>query len=344
MNLPNQTKHLDPISPQEAILQMLMGVSIAQCIFVAAKLNIADLLKDGPKHCDELAVATQTHSNTLYRLLRALASIGIFSEVQPQYFQLTPLAACLQEGQPHSVRNFVLLQGELEYSSWGNLMYSLSTGSSAFEDLHGMGFFQYLNQNPTDAQIFARAMTEVSLKHYTAILNAYDFSSIDTVLDVGGGQGGLLTAILQHYPTLKGILFDQPSMLDKAKSLVEKNNLEKRCEFIAGNFFESIPVTADIYLLKNILHDWDDQKSIQILQNCRKSMTGKTKRLLVIEKVITHHHTPWRTMFADIKMLMILEGRTRTEEEFNDLFKSAGFRLLRVIPTETEINIIEGAI
>lgn len=342
MNLLDETENFDQIPHQEVILQRLMGVGIAQSIVVATKLGIANLLKEGPKPCDELAVVTHTHGDTLYRLLRALASVDIFLEIQPKYFQLTPLATCLQEDHPNSVRNFVLLQGGLEYSSWGNLMYSLYTGKSAFENLYGMNFFQYLNQNSSATQIFAGAMSEVSARHNKAILVAYDFSSIDTLVDIGGGQGGLITTILQRYPSLKGMLFEQPAMLEKANSLIEQRNLQSRCELIGGDFFESIPVTADAYLLKNILHDWDDQKSVKILQNCRASMAGQKGRLLVIEKVMVDNQTPWRVMFSDIKMLMLLEGRTRTVEEFKSLFKLAGFQLTKIVPTETEISVIEG--
>jgi hypothetical protein len=340
MNLP---KHSGQVSPQETILEMTTAhIGFARCIFVAAKLGIADLLKEGHKHCDELASATDTHSDSLYRLLRTLASRDIFYETQPKYFQLTPLAVCLQDNQPGSVRDFIILTGEHEsYASWENLIHSIYTGKSAFEGVYGMEYYQYFQQNPAAGKLFDRAMKSISARHNAAIPAAYDFSSLTKVIDVSGGQGGLLVAILKQYTTVKGVLFDQSETIDKSQYLLKTEGVIDRCERVAGDFFESVPTGGNAYLLKNILHNWDDQRALKILQNCHQAMT-EGKLLLIIEKVLAPTNPPWRTLIGDMKMLTTHGGRTRTKDEFRKLFEAAGFKLTQIVPTASEVSVIEG--
>jgi hypothetical protein len=340
MNLP---KHSDQVSPQETLLEMtIANIVFARCIFVAAKLGIADLLKDGDKHCDELSSATDTHSDSLYRLLRTLASRGIFDETDAKCFQLTPLAVCLQENHPSSVRNIILLKGEDEYyASWGNLIHSIYTGKSAFEGVYGMDFYQYLQEKPAVGELFEQAMTSRSTMCNAAILAAYDFSSLTKVVDIGGGQGSLLTAILKQYPTVKGVLFDQPETIDKSQYLLQTEDVIDRCELVAGNFFESVPTEGDAYLLKNVVHNWDDQKALKILQNCHQAMT-KGKRLLIIENILDSTNSSWKIMTGDMSMLAMVDGRARTEDEFRKLFEAAGFKLTQIVPTASKVSVIEG--
>ncbi len=211
-------------------IQMALGNWVSQSIYAAAKLGIADLLKDGAKSCEELASATQTHERSLYRLLRALASVGIFAETEPGYFTLTLLANYLQSDVPDSLKAIAIMNGAEQYRSWGDLMYSLQTGESAFERLYGMNLFEYYAQNPEAAKIFNQAMTSLSALENASVVSDYDFSNIQTLVDVAGGHGKLLTDILKANPKIKGILFDQPSVIAGATSLIEEAGVSDRCE------------------------------------------------------------------------------------------------------------------
>ncbi|MGK5094320.1 methyltransferase [Deltaproteobacteria bacterium TL4] len=340
MTLP---KHFDQVSPRETILEMATAhIGFARCIFVAAKLGIADLLKEGQKHTDELANATHTHSDSLYRLLRTLASRGIFAEVQAKYFQLTPLSVCLQENHPSSVRDFIILTGGSEsYACWENLIHSVYTGKNAFESVYGMEYYQYLEQNPAVGELFDRAMTNLSRMQNVAIPTAYDFSSLGRVIDISGGQGGLLAAILKQYPTVTGVLFDRAETIDKSHDLLKTEGVIDRCERVAGDFFESVPTGGDAYLLKNVVHNWDDEKALKILQNCHQAMT-EGKRLLLIEKILDPLNSSWRELVGDMKMLATNGGRTRTEDEFRKLFEAASFKLTQIVPTASGLTVMEG--
>ncbi|MEH1779512.1 MAG: methyltransferase [Nostoc sp.] len=333
---PNNTDF--QISPMEWV----HAYWVSQCIYVAAKFGIADLLKDGSQHCDTLAAATNTHSDSLYRVLRALASIGIFAETQTRCFELTPLADCLQSNAPDSIRATAILRGEGHYyKSWGNLMYSVQTGKSAFEDLYGMDLFKYNEQNLDQGEIFDQAMSS-SKDEYALLIEAYDFSSIDKLVDIGGGKGSLLTDILQAYPTIKGVLFDHPDVIDRAKNLLETTVLNNRCQLVGGDFFESVPAGGDAYLLKNVLHNWDDQRAKDILRRCHQAMKEQA-RLLVIDFIIPSGNDFFAGKFMDVNMLVMCPGgRDRTEAEFEELFKSAGFKLTKIYLTQLDVSIIEG--
>ena len=336
-NQPNQA-----MPPQLAVLQMATGYWVSRSICVAAKLGIADLLKDSPKSCDELATATGTNAPSLYRLLRALASLGVFAETQPNHFTLTPLAACLQSDTPNSVRACVIIQGEEYYQAWGEFMHSVQTGGSSFEHIYGMNFFEYLAQNPESAKIFDESMTELSVIQSATIAPSYDFSSIQTLVDVGGGEGLLIASILKCNPKLKGVVFDRPHVIERAKRFLEAEGVLERCQLAAGNFFESVPEGGDAYILKYIIHDWDDERAIAILKQCHKVMPANGK-ILVAEQVIPPGNEPFRGKFLDLTMLVITAGgRERTEAEYRALFEKAGFQLTRIVPTQDEISIIEG--
>ena len=334
---PNQA-----MPPQLAVLQMASGYWVSRSIYVAAKLGIADLLKDSPKSCDELAAATGTHAPSLYRVLRALASLGVFAETQPNHFTLTPLAACLQSDTPNSVRACVIVQGEEYYRAWGEFMHSVHTGGSSFEHIYGMNIFEYLAQNPESAKIFDEAMTNLSVTEIAGIAASYDFSSIQTLVDVAGGEGLLIASILKSNPTLKGVLFDRPHVIERAKPFLEAEGLLERCQLAAGNFFESVPEGGDAYILKYIIHNWDDERAIAILKQCHKVMPDNGK-VLVAEQVIPPGNQPFMGKLIDLNMLVMTDGgRERTEAEYRALFEKAGFKLTRIVPTQDDVSIIEG--
>jgi hypothetical protein len=328
-------------SPRYALLQMTNAFQLSQAIYVAATLGIADLLKDGPKGSDELADATRTHAPTLYRLLRALASVGIFVESDGR-FGLTPLAENLRTDTPGSLRDFVMLIGQQSFwSSWGHLLRSVRTGESAFRRIHRMALWEYLAAHPEEAAVFDAAMTSLSSGVVDAVVRSYDFSGIGVLLDVGGGEGTLLAAILAANPSLRGILFDQPDVVRTAGALLEQAGVADRCAVAGGSFFETVPAGADACLLKSVIHDWDDEAAIEILRACRAAMDEGGK-LLVVERVIRPGNDPDPAKFSDPNMLVIPGGRERTAEDFERLYAEAGFELSEIIRTGSPYNIIEG--
>jgi ubiquinone/menaquinone biosynthesis C-methylase UbiE len=232
--------------------------------------------------------------------------------------------------------------GEEQYRAWGEFMHSVQTGGSSFEHIYGMNLFEYLTQNPESAKIFDEAMTNASAIESAALAASYDFSSIQTLVDVAGGEGLLIASILKSNPTLKGVLFDQPYVIERAKRFLEAEGVLERCHLAAGNFFESVPEGGDAYILKYIIHDWDDERAMAILKQCHKVMPDNGK-LLVAEKVIPPGNEPFMGKFFDLHMLVMTSGgRERTEAEYRALFEKAGFKLTRIVPTQREVRIIEG--
>ncbi|NEP00094.1 MAG: methyltransferase [Symploca sp. SIO2E9] len=342
MHLQDPTAKSNPIPPQMTMMQMASGYFVSQSIYVAAKLGIADLLKDSQLHCDALAAATDTHSDSLYRILRLLASVGIFAETEPRCFELTPLAACLQSDIPDSIRAFTIMLGEEHYQACGNLMHSIKTGECAFNNSYGINIFEYLQQNPSSAQIFDQAMTQLSVAENSAVLAAYDFSSIGKLVDIGGGNGALLAAILQTQPSMSGVLFELPDVINRAKDVLEKAGVSKRTQLVGGSFLETIPAGGDAYMLKHIAHNWDDEQVISILKRTHQAMP-QDGRLLVMEPVIPPGNEPFFGKLLDIVMLVVSpSGRERTEAKYQELFKLAGFKLTKIFPTPSDISVIEG--
>ncbi len=319
---------------------MITGYWISQSIYAAAKFSIADHLSDGPKSVEELAEATSTNADALYRLLRALASVGIFAEGESRQFSLTSLAEPLQSDVPGSKRALALMSGDEQFHAWAEIEYSIQTGKVAFEKVYGKPIFDYLGDNPAKARIFDAAMVGIHGRESDAILDAYDFSEIGIVADIGGGNGSQITGILQRHTAMKGILFDMPHVIERAKNRIESAGLSDRCELVAGNFFDAVPEGADAYMMRHIIHDWDDEKSLTILRNCHQAMSPGSK-LLVVESVIPPGNEPFGGKFLDLVMLLIPGGKERTEDEYRTLFGEAGFELTRVIPPSTEISIVE---
>ena len=332
---------MEGTSPQELMNRLLTGYWTTQAVYVAAKLGIADLLTHGPRSADDLAKATNVHAPSLYRLLRGLASMGAFSEDGESHFSLTPLAECIRTDAPGSQRALAIMCGEEHYQAWGELLYSVQTGKTAFEKLYGMPVFDFLSKNLEQAKIFDAAMVGVHGRETAAMTDAYDFSGIAVLADVGGGNGSLLTTVLKKYPDMQGILYDLPGVTERAKSNLQAAGLANRCQVIGGNFFESVPAGADAYLMRHIIHDWDDEKATTILRNIQQSMKNGG-RLLVVEGVIVKGNDPCFGKLLDLTMLTIPGGKERTEEEFRKLYESAGFLLSKIVPTKTEVSVIEG--
>jgi O-methyltransferase domain/Dimerisation domain len=337
---PTQTTTEAP--PQAEMMQLIFGFMVSQALYVAAKLGVADLLKDGPKDFNELARATGSHAPSLYRVLRALSSVGVFTETDPGVFGLTPLAATLQTDAPDSMRAMsIFLGGQCNWQAWGDILHSVKTGESAFEHVFGMGFFQYVEQHAEESKVFNEAMTSNSVPFNQAVAAAYDFSPIAKLIDVGGGHGSLITTILKAYPGIQGILFDAPHVSEGARRRIEAEGVTERCTVMAGDFFESVPAGGDAYIMKHIIHDWDEARAIMILKNCRRAM-HEDARLLIVEEVIPCGDEPSIGKFIDLEMLLMPGGRERTEAEYRTLFEAAGFKLTRITPTQSPLSVIEG--
>ncbi len=322
---------------------MITGYWNTQALYVAAKLGIADLLATGPRSADELAQATSVHAPSLYRLLRGLASMGVFAEDGDGRFHLTPAAECLKSDVPGSQRALAIMSGEEHYHAWGELLYSIRTGKTAFDKLYGMPVFEFLSRNLEQAKVFDAAMVGVHGRETAAMTEAYDFSDITVLADIGGGNGSLLTTILTKYPTMRGLLYDLPGVAERAKANLHAAGLSERCQVIGGSFFESIPSGADAYLMRHIIHDWDDEKAIRILQNVRRAMSDDG-RLLLVEGVISPGNEPSFGKMLDLTMLTIPGGKERTEEEYRKLYEAGGFKLTRIVPTKADVSVIEGKI
>jgi hypothetical protein len=320
---------------------MITGYWISQAIYAAAKFAIADHLKGGPKTVEELADATSTNPDALYRLLRALASVGIFAEGKPRQFSLTPLAEPLRSDVPGSKRALALMSGDEQFRTWAEIDYSIRTGRSAFDKVFGKPIFDYLGEHPDQAQIFDAAMVGIHGRESNAILDAYDLSVFGVVADIGGGNGSQITGILQRHSTVKGILFDLPHVIERAKERIHAAGLLDRCSLVPGSFFDAVPEGAGAYILRHIIHDWDEEKCLTILRNCHRAMSSAST-LLVIESVIPPSNQPFHGKFLDLVMLLIPGGKERTEDEYKTLFERAGFELTQIVPTSTEISILQG--
>ncbi|MDJ0590418.1 MAG: methyltransferase [Pleurocapsa sp. MO_226.B13] len=345
MTLPVQTvDQTEDSALRDTLFQAIAGMSITQLIYAVAKLGIADLLKDGTKSYEELAESTQTHAPSLYRILRTLASMGIFAEVDNCHFQLTPLAEYLRSDIPHSMRGLAIWMGgeNFRWQTWDKILYSIKTGKPAFDYVNGMSLFDYFEHHPEAATVFNDAMTSTSAIYNSAIVADYDFSSIKTLVDIGGGQGYFLTAILQANPHLQGIVYDLPHVVSVATRQIDALKLNQRCTIASGSFFESVPSGGDTYMMKLVLHDWDDRQAIQILKNCHAVM-GENSKILVIENLIPSGNQPSIGKLTDIEMLLMTSGgRERTQDEFAQLFATAGFQLTKITPTSCPLSAIEG--
>jgi hypothetical protein len=332
------------VSPAVALRQLSTGFWLSKAIAVAAELGIADHLMHGPKTVEELAQAMEAHPGALYRLLRGIACVGVFAEDAQGRFILTPLAALLLADNPQSWRAAAIMNGEpWAWQPWGDLLYSIKTGRPAFDHIFGMEFDTYLAQHRNAADTFQAFMNVATAEEAVAVAPVYDFSGMTTVVDVGGGRGALLGAILQANSHLRGVLFEAPHVIATARPALEAQGVADRCELVAGDFFETLPIGADAYILKWILVSWDDDQAVSILRNCHRAMRANGK-LLVVERIIPSGNEPFYGKLADLNLLVLYRGRHRTEAEYQALFGHAGFELSRIIPTHspTEFSVIEG--
>lgn len=327
------------IDTRQLLGQMIGGYWMTQAIYVSAELGIADLLNDGPRTAEELAAHTGTNSTALYRVLRALASVGIFSEDRYFRFSLTPLAQHLRSDVPASKRSFAIMMGAEFYQIWGRLLHAVRKGAHVLDETFGMSFFEYMTHNPDRHTIYDDVMTGVHGAETGPMLDAYDFSTFPTVVDIGGGNGSMLSAILKRHPSMRGILFDLPSVVDRTRTVIADSDLSNRLQVMGGDFFEAVP-PGDAYVMRHVIHDWDDDQAAAILRNCRKAMNAGG-RVLVVESVIPSGNEPFFGKWLDL-MMLVVGGQERTEEQYRVLFSEAGLKLNRLVPTAHEVSVIEG--
>jgi O-methyltransferase domain/Dimerisation domain len=324
---------------------LLGGYRVSQAIYVVAKLGIPDLLAGGPHNSDALAQATGTHADALYRILRFLAGVGLFDELAPRQFGLTALGAGLRSDAVGSMRPTVLMHLDpAKWQSWGHLLHSVQTGGTSFHQIEGVEIFDYLKQHPDASGIFQQAMTSNTAWSGTAITRAYDFSGIGRLVDVGGGHGLLLATVLQAYPEMRGVLFDRSDVIAGAWAVLERAGIADRCEVVGGDFFEEVPAGGDAYLLRQILHDWDDARAAKILQTCRRAMNSVGKVLVVESVIVSDYRQALPVLQLDLEMLVNYGGRQRTEADYRELFAVAGLRMGAVVPLGDllQLSVFEG--
>ncbi|TKD11952.1 methyltransferase [Polyangium fumosum] len=334
----------NPVGTSDLSAQMralsVYNMWISRMIYVAAKLGIADLIEEGPRSSEDLAASLGVDAGALHRMLRALSGAGVFAELPERRFGSTPLGATLRTGAPGSMRDFILLFGGDVYArAWLDLLSSVKSGKTAVEHVFGAPLYPYLAGHPEDAELFDKAMTSFTYVDTNAVAARYDFSSFRTVVDVGGGHGSLLIAVAERNTELRGILFDQPHILEGARARIAASTSAARCEVVAGNFFEAVP-SADVHMLKHIICNWDDDAAIRILKCCHRALPPGG-RILVIESVIGLSAP---AELLDVHLLTVVGGRMRSEQEHRDLLDAAGFRLTRLLPTDVGLQhvVVEG--
>jgi len=331
-------------SPAVTAVRMTMGHWIAQCVSVACELKIPDLVADGPRTADELAEACGAHPGAMLRLLRALASLEVLAQTADGKFEATPLSEQFRQDVPGLGPYARFVTGAESWRAWGELLEAVQTGRTAFELVYGMGMFDYGREHPVRGLIFNQAMISFSVTVADEIVEAYDFSPFHLIVDVGGGQGLLLAAILRRNRSAQGVLFDLPHVVDQATEVLDDAGVADRCERIGGDFFRGVPPGGDAYVMKSIIHDWDDKRAGTILRSCRQAMDEEA-RVLVVDRIIPERLEPTfvdqRATLMDLNMLALSGGRERTEEEFRDLFESADLRLEASLPTPSGLSVIE---
>ena len=329
--------------PAVELRRLVNGYQVSQCIYVAAALGIADLLADGPRSSDELAAAADADPRSLHRLLRALAAVGVLCEEDDRRFALTELGEAIRSDAPEGIAGWAAFVGRpSHWQAWGDLLHSVRTGENAFRHVHGTDVWSYRAERPEESEVFDRAMMTLTRRSNRALVEAYDFRRFGTIVDVGGGNGALLALLLARYPALKGVLFDQPHVVAGAGEVLGAAGVAERCRVVSGSFFDGIPPGGDAYLLKAIIHDWEDAESRAILRECR-AVVPDAGALLVIDRVLGPPNTDPAAKLSDLNMLVAAGGCERTLEEFESLFAEAGFRLVGATPTAAGLSVIEGA-
>jgi hypothetical protein len=327
-------------SPESRLLQLITGNWPMQAVYAAARLELADHVKSGPKTAEQLARDTGAHAPSLYRLLRALSSLEVFSEDAEHRFGLTPMAEKLRKDAEGSLWAAAIMMGEEHYVAWGRLLDGVRQGEVSFKLQYGEGVFDYFEKHPEPARVFHRAMTELTSQTHVAAVEAYDFSRLRKLIDVGGGRGTLISAILKANPMLSGAVFDLPSVMDQTRLCLAEQGVADRCEAIGGDFFASVPGGGDAYILSTVIHDWHNADSLRILRNIHRAMQ-RPATLLLVEQVLKDRNEADFAKLADLNMLVMAGGLERTAEEFRALLAEAGFELVRIIPTKSASKVIE---
>jgi DNA-binding HxlR family transcriptional regulator/2-polyprenyl-3-methyl-5-hydroxy-6-metoxy-1,4-benzoquinol methylase len=324
-------------TPRQELFKMISGYKTTQALYVAAKLSIADHLIHGPKTADELAKEIGTNPKTLLRLMRHLASLGIFTQDESKKFGLTPLGKLLRDDNHESMRYNAIFAGEENYKAFGDLLHTVRTGETGFNHLYGKGHFDWLAEHPEESSTFNKAMAQ-SLRRLGNPLESYDYSGKHLIVDVGGGRGDLISSIMRVNPSLKGILFDLPQGIGEAQSHLRTKGVADRCQIIPGSFFNSVPEGGDVYVLSRILHDWPDDKAAAILANCRKAI--KEDGILLIRDSVLSDRDELGSM-QDVTMMIMTGGEERTESDWKNLLHSTGFLLAKVHKKEGQLDFIE---
>lgn len=329
---------LKGIEQSNEMLHLMMGFTPSRSLYVMAKLGIADLLRGGSKTADELAEKTHVHSDSLYRILRLISGLGVVEENEEKGFSLTPLGETLCSDTENSVRDYYIMYHEIIYNKYQYLLDSVMTGNPVAEKVHEMPIFEFLGQDQEARATFIAGLANQSRLDNAAILESYDFRKSLVIADIGGGSGALLSAILNVGEHLKGILFDLESTIDSVRAA---NRLPKeKCQLISGDFFDDITIQADTFIMKQVLHDWNDEECVSILRNCCQTMNGQAK-LLIIERLIGAAGQTVLTHNLDITMMTVPGGRERSEQEYANLLDQSGMKISRTIPMGLEMNILE---
>ena len=337
--------HIPP--PASAtMLNLINGFHVARALYIAARLQLADLVRNGTSACKDLATQTETDASSLYRVIRVLVSAGVFEMDEHERVSLNPLAETLLSDASGSLRGWAISQiGDDPYKAWGDLLYSVHTGNIAFEHVFGCDPWTYRAGHPDSAKDFDEGMASFTGAHNEAVGASYPFASVRKIVDVGGGDGKLIATLLAAHPAMQGVLFEQPRVIGRARQRIAEEGLAARCEVAAGDMFESIPPGGDVYLLSRVIHDWDDERAVTILRNCRRAMAPAAK-LLLVERVIPvriENSAAMRVLVvSDLHMMVMNGGRERTEAQYRAIFEAAGLKLTCITPTGTAMSVIEG--
>lgn len=320
---------------------LLLSPLIQRCIYIAAELGISDFLAIENLSIEEISLKTNTHSPSLYRMMRLLVNVGLYYETEDHKFALKPMGDLLRIDSKKSMRNYALFMGsEWIWNVWGHGKYSIESGNTSQQEIYGKGIFEFLNENENLKGIFNRGMTSGTLRSVEQIINSYKFSNQKTIVDVGGGNGILLAKILKTSPELKGVLYDQYSVIEKSEITFLEEGVNDQVKLIGGNFFNSVPHGGDLYILKYILHDWDDESAVVILKNIA-SVLNRNSRLIIIETILSKDNESNIAILRDMIMLFLVGGKERTKDEYEILINKSGLQLTNVFSTNSPISIIE---
>lgn len=318
----------------ERVMQLASGMGFTAALQPIVRMGVPDVLANGPLRVSEIAVKTGSNADALYRVMRLLASVGVFAELPEKVFALTSTSELLRSDVPGSMRSMVLwLSNRFHFKVWSEMAHSIQTGKPAVEKVCGQPCFDVIFGDPEVADDFNSAMTGFSRQIAPALLETYDFSKVGTLMDIAGGHGAILCEVLNKYPEMKGILFDLPNVIPEANRRIGSLKLDDRCQTIAGDFFQGVPSGADVYYMQHILHDWADEPALKILGHVHRALEGrKDGRLMVVESTVREDSAPTPAKWLDLEMLLMPGGRERTEKEWRELFRRANFEISRIIP------------